>query len=115
MTLIRGHDGCTKAYSEGLRKKTVQAVEERGTSKADAARTFEAWNMGPQNMGTWGNMGLVLTCQHFRLHLTYGKTTETGEQNYGYQGSHGRQGSFEAADIVSLAGRSRLELPPAVR
>jgi transposase len=33
-------DGAMKAYSEDLRKKVVQAVERRGTSKAEAARLF---------------------------------------------------------------------------
>ena len=32
--------GAMKAYSEDLRRKVVQAVEERGTSKSEAARLF---------------------------------------------------------------------------
>jgi transposase len=31
---------CMKAYSEDLRKKIVQSVQERGTSKSEAARLF---------------------------------------------------------------------------
>jgi transposase len=31
---------CMRAYSEDLRQKVVQAVEERGTSKSEAARLF---------------------------------------------------------------------------
>ena len=33
-------DGAMKAYSEDLRKKVVEAVERRGTSKSEAARLF---------------------------------------------------------------------------
>jgi len=57
MTLIREHDGCAKTYSEGLRKKTVQAVEKRGMSKGDAARTLRHGRWG---QGTWehANMGV---------------------------------------------------------
>jgi transposase len=32
--------GTMKAYSEDLRKKVVEAVEQRGTSKSEAARLF---------------------------------------------------------------------------
>jgi len=32
--------GAMKAYSEDLRKKVVEAVEQRGTSKSEAARLF---------------------------------------------------------------------------
>jgi transposase len=32
--------GAIKAYSEDLRKKVVEAVEKRGTSKSEAARLF---------------------------------------------------------------------------
>jgi transposase len=32
--------GAMKAYSEDLRKKVVEAVEKRGTSKSEAARLF---------------------------------------------------------------------------
>src|SRR5215211_1481572 len=32
--------GMMKAYSEDLRKKVVEAVEQRGTSKSEAARLF---------------------------------------------------------------------------
>jgi transposase-like protein len=31
---------CMKAYSEDLRQKVVQAVQQRGTSKSQAARLF---------------------------------------------------------------------------
>ena len=34
------HHGCMKAYSEDLRRKVVEAVEERGMGKSQAARTF---------------------------------------------------------------------------
>ena len=33
-------DGAMKAYSEDLRQKVVEAVEQRGTSKSEAARLF---------------------------------------------------------------------------
>ena len=33
-------DVAMKAYSEDLRQKVVQAVEQRGTSKSEAARLF---------------------------------------------------------------------------
>ena len=33
-------DGAMKAYSEDLRQKVVEAVQERGTSKSEAARLF---------------------------------------------------------------------------
>jgi transposase len=32
--------GAMKAYSEDLRQKVVEAVQERGTSKSEAARLF---------------------------------------------------------------------------
>ena len=32
--------GAMKAYSEDLRRKVVEAVEQRGTSKSEAARLF---------------------------------------------------------------------------
>lgn len=34
------HHGCMKAYSEDLRRKVVEALEERGMGKSEAARTF---------------------------------------------------------------------------
>ena len=34
------HHGCMKEYSEDLRRKVVEAVEERGMGKSEAARTF---------------------------------------------------------------------------
>jgi transposase len=34
------HHGHMKAYSEDLRKKVVEAVQQRGMSKSEAARTF---------------------------------------------------------------------------
>lgn len=34
------HHGRMKAYSEDLRRKIVEAVEERGIGKSEAARTF---------------------------------------------------------------------------
>src|SRR3712207_5649197 len=34
------HHGCMKAYSEDLRRKVVEAVEERGLGKSEAARSF---------------------------------------------------------------------------
>ena len=34
------HHGCMKAYSEDLRRKVVEAVEERGMGKSEAARSF---------------------------------------------------------------------------
>jgi transposase len=33
-------DGAMKAYSEDLRQKVVEAVQQRGTSKSEAARLF---------------------------------------------------------------------------
>jgi putative transposase len=34
------HHGCMKAYSEDLRRKVVETVQQRGTGKCEAARTF---------------------------------------------------------------------------
>jgi transposase len=34
------HHGCMKAYSEDLRRKVLEALEERGMGKSEAARTF---------------------------------------------------------------------------
>jgi transposase len=34
------HHGCMKAYSEDLRRKVVEAVEQRGMGKSAAARSF---------------------------------------------------------------------------
>jgi transposase len=34
------HHGHMKAYSEDLRRKVVEAVQQRGMSKSEAARTF---------------------------------------------------------------------------
>jgi transposase len=34
------HHGCMKAYSEDLRRKVLEAVEERGMGNSEAARTF---------------------------------------------------------------------------
>jgi transposase len=34
------HHGCMKAYSEDLRRKVVEALEERGMGNSQAARTF---------------------------------------------------------------------------
>jgi transposase len=34
------HHGCMKAYSEDLRRKVVEAVEQRGMGKSEAARSF---------------------------------------------------------------------------
>jgi transposase len=34
------HHGCMKAYSEDLRRKVVQAVEQRGMGKSEAACSF---------------------------------------------------------------------------
>ena len=34
------HHGAMKAYSEDLRRKVVEALEERGMGKSEAARTF---------------------------------------------------------------------------
>lgn len=40
MILALCHDGRMKAYSQDLRKKIVEAVEQRGMGKSEAARTF---------------------------------------------------------------------------
>jgi transposase len=34
------HHGCMKAYSEDLRRKVVEAIQQRGMGKSEAARTF---------------------------------------------------------------------------
>src|SRR5215207_2790493 len=55
---------CMKAYSEDLRQKVVQAVQQRGTSKSQAARLFGISLSSVKRYTTLADRGEPLTPPH---------------------------------------------------